>query len=65
MDKKEQEQHVLKRLHEKIDLYKLPEVVDEIRKSKNKWSGEFVETTYNDGTVELVDPLAEFYLCKK
>jgi len=65
MDKKEQEQYVLKRLQEKIDLYKLPEVVDEIRKSKNKWSGEFIETIYNDETVELVDPLTEFYLCKK
>jgi len=60
-----EEQYVLKRLQEKIDQFELQENVDEIKKSKNKWSGEFIETTYNDGTIELVDPLTEFYLCKK
>jgi len=65
MDKKEQEQYVLKRLQKTIDEYELPESVDEIRSSKHKWSGEFIETKYNNGTIELVDPLTEFYLCKK
>lgn len=65
MDKKEKKEYVLKSLQSKIDEYNLDESVDEIIKSTKKWSGEFIETTYNDGTRELVDPLTEFYFCKK
>lgn len=65
MDKQEKEQHVLEQLQNKIDEYDLPESVEEISQSKHKWSGEFLEVKYNDGTKDLIDPLTEFYLCKK
>lgn len=53
-------QYILKRLKEKIDEYKLKEDVNKI-----PLSGQYVETKYNDGTSEIIDPIAEFYLCKK
>lgn len=60
MDDKEKRQYLLKRLQEKIDKYNLPETCDKI-----PTSGQYEKIKYNDGTEDLVDPLSEFYLCKK
>ena len=53
-------EYVKRRLSEKILEYNLNEVVDKI-----PLSGEYRTIQYNDGSEDLVDVLAEFYLCKK
>lgn len=65
MTNEELQKLAIKNLKKKIKKFKLNEKVADIVKSKNKWSGTFIETAYNDGIVEIVDPLTEFYLCKK
>ncbi len=65
MDDKETTKLILKKLKEKISEYELDETIENIVASSSKWSGTFIETKYNDDTKELVDPLTEFYLCKK
>lgn len=60
MDEKEKKEYILKNLQEKIEQYNLPESC-----AKVPTSGDLVEIKYNDGTKDLVDPVVEFYLCKK
>ena len=60
MTKKE---HVDKVLLNKIQKFNLPETLETILRSESKNQYEYV--TYNNFTEDIVDPLAEFYLCKK
>jgi len=60
MDKAEKKEYVIKRLREKVIEFGLSEDVDKIPLSEK-----YVEVEYNDGIKEIVDPLSEFYLCKK
>jgi len=60
MDEKEKKEFLLKSLQQKINEYSLPEKCEKI-----PTSGQLIEIKYNDGTKDLVDPVSEFYLCKK
>lgn len=57
---KNQYEIIISSLKKKIEKYELPEIAEDI-----PLSGNLVRTTYNDGTTEVVDQTAEFYLCKK
>jgi hypothetical protein len=58
--KETKEEYVVRRLKEKIRAYNLPENLEKIPRSK-----QYEKVEYNDNTKDLVDPLSEFYLCKK
>lgn len=59
-NKEKHAEHVRSKLLEKIKEYNLNERIDKIPKSDS-----YVKVKYNDGTEDIVDPLSEFYLCKK
>jgi hypothetical protein len=60
MTNEEKSRYIQKKLQEKIDKYNLPDKCEKIPTSNN-----FVEVKFNDDTKDLVDPVSEFYLCKK
>jgi len=53
-------EYTQKKLAEKIKKYNLKENIEKI-----PTSGNYVKVKYNDNVEDTVDPLSEFYLCKK
>jgi hypothetical protein len=60
MDDNEKKEILFASLRQKIKEYDLPETCEKI-----PTSGQYVEIKYNDGTKDVIDPVSEFYLCKK
>lgn len=58
-------QYVLRKLQEKIIEFNLSTTVEKVLKESKSTCDNFVKVKYNNDTVDTVDVLIEFYLCKQ